>query len=125
MSFKYKIDSSNNYLHISLSGSLLEKQEADNLIEKLNVLLFENKLFFVFNLEDMNFINSTGLNILINMLTKIRNSGGDMAIYNIPKKIKQVLLITKLNSIFNVSQTIGEAENNIANSIKQHQTIKL
>ena len=103
----------------------MEKQQAIELIETMNNLLFDNKIFFVFNLENMNFINSTGLNILINLLTKVRNSGGDMSIYNVPKKIKQVLLITKLNSIFNVSQTIGEAEKNISNSIKQHQSIKL
>lgn len=122
MEFNYKIKNATNYNHVTLSGNLLEKNEADLLLETLNGMLYENKLFFVFDLENMNFINSTGLNILINMLTKIRNCGGDMAIYNVPRKINQVLLITKLNSIFNVSQTLGEAERNIANSIKQHQT---
>lgn len=125
MEFNFKITQQDKVMHIALSGDLLNKSDADALIDKLNGLLYENKIYYVFNLEEMNFINSTGLNILINMLTKIRNSGGDMAIYDVPKKIKQVLLITKLNSIFNVSQTFDEALKHISKSITQHQSSKL
>ena len=121
MEFNFKIKQESKYCIVYLSGSLLEKNDSIELTDTLNNYLNSHNLFYILDLDRMNYINSTGLNILINILTKVRNRGGDMAVINVPKKIKQVLLITKLNSIFNVSQTIGEAERSIYNAIKQYQ----
>ena len=38
-------------------------------------------------------MNSTGLNILINILTKSRNAGGETVIANIPEKVKQLMIM--------------------------------
>ena len=54
-------------------------------------------------------MNSSGLNVMINVLTKSRKAGGEVAIANVTKKIKELLIITKLNSFFNVSESIDEA----------------
>lgn len=118
MEFHYKIEQKEHYALVSLNGNLLKRDDAFELIEAIEQLVFTNNTYFALNLEQMDYINSSGLNVLINLLTKIRNSGGEMAVYNVPKKIQQLLLITKLNSIFNVSQTLGEAERTLANAMK-------
>lgn len=54
-------------------------------------------------------MNSSGLNTLIQLLTKTRNSGGETVIYNMNKKINELLLITKLNTLFKIVETEQEA----------------
>jgi anti-sigma B factor antagonist len=113
MDFNYSIKTHTNYTEILLSGNLLDSESGDALKNEIEQIIHENKLYFIFNLAEMNYLNSSGLNVLISLLTKIRNHGGELAVYQVPKKIKQVFLITKLNSIFNVVDTIGEAEKQI------------
>jgi len=55
-------------------------------------------------------MNSTGLSILINLFTQTRNRGGELVITNIPEKINNLLVITKLNSIFNIEDTVEDAK---------------
>jgi anti-sigma B factor antagonist len=47
-------------------------------------------------------MNSTGLNVLLNILSKARKSGGEAVICCVPEKIKSLLVITKLINVFSV-----------------------
>lgn len=64
---------------------------------------------FVVDLEQMDFMNSTGLTFLISILTRSRNAGGDVAIANLSENIKKILLVTRLNSAFSVYENIEDA----------------
>ena len=55
-------------------------------------------------------MNSTGLSILINILTQTRSKGGEVIIANVPEKINKLLLITKLNSVFTIKDNIELAK---------------
>ena len=57
----------------------------------------------------MKFINSTGLSVLINILTKSKNAGGDMVIVSIPEQLSNLLVITKLTDVFPQAATKEEA----------------
>ena len=54
-------------------------------------------------------MNSSGLNTLIQLLTKARVAGGEAVLYNMNKKINELILITKLHTLFKVSDTQSEA----------------
>ncbi|MBK6523287.1 MAG: hypothetical protein IPG08_13725 [Sphingobacteriaceae bacterium] len=43
------------------------------------------------------------------MLTKARKVGGEAVLYNLNKKIQELILITKLNTLFKVANTKEEA----------------
>jgi len=47
--------------------------------------------------------------VLINILTKSRNSGGEAIITNVPEKINNLIITTKLNTVFAVTKSIEEA----------------
>ncbi|MCB0494437.1 MAG: STAS domain-containing protein, partial [Cyclobacteriaceae bacterium] len=47
-------------------------------------------------------INSSGLGVLITLLTKARKVGGEVVLANPSAYIKNLLLITKLNTIFKI-----------------------
>jgi len=70
---------------------------------------------FILNLENLEIINSLGLNTFIKIFTKSRNSGGDLYIVNISDKINQVLLLTKLNTVLNIATSLKEAKELLKN----------
>lgn len=110
MNFSYKIKKDNNFIHISFVGNLMNKQQVQDLLEEIEFHSNEGFNKIIIDLSAMKYMNSTGLNILINIFTQTRSKGGDVIITNIPEKIKKLLVITKLNSIFNIEETVDKAK---------------
>ncbi|MCO6498973.1 MAG: STAS domain-containing protein [Vicingus serpentipes] len=110
MSFSYQINTEDELLIVTLSGNLINKQQAEDLMNELDFYLNEGNNKVVINLDDMMYMNSTGLNVLINIFTRVRNRDGEVVLTNIPEKINKLLLVTKLNSIFNVEKTLEDAK---------------
>lgn len=109
MSFSFSNSKQEKYVLFELKGNLLDKESAEDLVNLFNDYLIDNDQYFIFSLAEMDYLNSTGLNVLIGLLTKVRNSGGELVVCNVPSKINQLLLITKLNTVFKVAQTVEEA----------------
>ena len=109
MEFSYKILPQGNSNVIFLDGILNDKAQAQPLLDEIDQLILSNSNKFVISMKDSKYINSTGLNVLINILTKARKAGGDAIISDVPAKINELLLITKLNTVFTVTSTVDEA----------------
>lgn len=106
-----------------MAYSFLEKDgvqilNVDNLLNPLDnqeiIRAVEDKIEakfteFVVDLDQMDFMNSTGLTFLISILTRSRNAGGDVAIANLSENIKKILLVTRLNSAFSVYENVADA----------------
>jgi anti-sigma B factor antagonist len=58
----------------------------------------------------MDYMNSSGLNVLVNILTKARSHSGEVVVSNVSGKVKELFLITKLNTLFQVTESLEEAE---------------
>ena len=43
--------------------------------------------------------------------------GGDAVIVNVPEKIKKLLLISKLNTVFTIKDSVGQANEILTNSL--------
>jgi anti-sigma B factor antagonist len=62
----------------------------------------------VIDLEKVRYISSSGLGLLITLLTKMKNSGGELLLTAPSEHVKKLLLITKLNGIFKVLDSIND-----------------
>ncbi len=98
-----------------LSGKVMGKDESNNLLSTVDDYTFDGTTHFVLDLTKLDYINSSGLNALINVLTKSRNAGGDTILCSVNEKISKLFLITKLNTLFTITkdendaiQTLGE-----------------
>jgi anti-sigma B factor antagonist len=109
MSFITTLTSKEPVAVIALYGELIDRTQAQELTDLVNRLSEEGQNKFVLELSELKYMNSSGLNVLINALTKARKNGGDLVIAGISKKVKELLLVTKLNSVFTVTDTIEEA----------------
>lgn len=110
MSFSFEIEKTEELILISLQGNLMGKEQAQLLLDEIDFFFNEGLKKIIIDLSEMRYMNSTGLNILINIFTQARNKGGEVVIANIPEKINQLLIITKLNSIFNIEKTVEDAK---------------
>lgn len=104
MILDYKIVDENKVQILFLSGELIDKNQANDLITHVNELLEAGNHKFIIDLTDLKYMNSSGLNVLIQLLTKTRNNGGDSVICNVSKKVNELLIITKLNTLFKVAE---------------------
>ena len=110
MSFSFEIKKDEGLILISLKGNLMGKEQVHGLLDEIDFFFNEGLKKIIINLSEMEYMNSTGLSVLINIFTQTRNKGGEVVITNIPEKINQLLIITKLNSIFNIEETVEEAK---------------
>ncbi len=92
-----------------LVGRLMDQQQADRLMTALDTELNAGHTSVILDMGDLQYMNSTGLNILINVLTRTRNAGGDALIARVSSSVRQLFVVTKLDSVFVITATVEEA----------------
>ena len=90
-------------------GKIMGGPDATILHEKLHELIEHGKKKFVIDLSQVEWMNSTGLGIMISGLTTLRNNKGELKLANVTEKIKSLLVITKLASVFEAYDSVDEA----------------
>ena len=95
---------------VNLIGKIIDQTTSQALVNEITELLSADKNLVIINLEKVEYINSNGLNSLISILTKTRTRGGEVVLCNINEKVEKLLLITKLNSVFNIEDSIENAK---------------
>ena len=63
-------------------------------------LLDEGKKKILLNLGDVSYVDSSGIGELVSSYTTTNNNGGQLKLLNLTKKIQDLLLITKLLTVF-------------------------
>lgn len=94
---------------IRLQGSVMGGPDATALNDELHKLVGQKKKKIVLDLESVESMNSSGLGMLINALTTLKNAGGELKIASASKKIENLLVITKLTTVFELFPTAKKA----------------
>jgi anti-sigma B factor antagonist len=94
---------------IELDGSVLGGPDATALNDALHKLAEKKKKQIVIDLSGVQTMNSSGLSMLINGLTTIKNAGGELRLAAASKKIESLLVITKLSTVFTLFPTVKKA----------------
>lgn len=92
-----------------MAGRLVDKVEAVEVSVEIEEELNEGTSNFLIDLTDLEYMNSTGLNILINLMNKTRNEGGEAVIIGATPRIKSLFSVTKLDSVFTLKANRDEA----------------
>ena len=99
-----------------MAGRLMDQKEADHMMEVLeNELGDQRDLHVLLEMSQLQYMNSTGLNILISVRTRTRKSGGDVLISGMSTGVRQLFLVTKLDSVFTIKDTMEEALASLSN----------
>ncbi|MEJ2195899.1 MAG: STAS domain-containing protein [Ignavibacteriaceae bacterium] len=104
-----KIDEKYNAVVLELKGKLMGGPFMQEMNETLHKFIDEGKKNVVIDLGGVSFVSSSGIGILISAYTTMKNNGGNLKIANISDKVKGLLSITKLDSIFEHYSEVDEA----------------
>jgi anti-sigma B factor antagonist len=96
---------------IEPKGKIMGGPESTALHDLLHELIEQDKKSVVIDLSKVDWMNSTGLGLLISGLTTLRKSGGELKLANVTDKIQSLLTITKLVTVFKTFDTVDEAVN--------------
>ena len=70
--------------------------------DKVQSLLDKGTRFFVLNLAELDYMDSSGLGQLISIWTSVRTSGGNLVLLKAGPRIRRLLVTTRLQVIFDV-----------------------
>lgn len=90
----------NGVVILEPKGKIMGGPDATILHDQLHDLIANDKKKVIIDLSKVEWMNSTGLGILISGLTTLRNNGGELKLARVTDKIESLLTITKLITVF-------------------------
>ena len=94
-----KLNDEKGFWDISVEGEL-DVSTADKLKEYLHNLADEKILDMKINLDTLDYIDSTGLGVMIGVLKKLKMDNKEIYILNPKSNVKKIFTITGLDKIF-------------------------
>ena len=85
---------------LDLSGKITIGEGSVQLREAVRGLLENGKKKILLNLGDVSYVDSSGIGELVSSYTTTNNQGGQLKLLNLTKKIQDLLMITKLLTVF-------------------------
>ena len=85
---------------LDLQGRLVVGPEATDLRRRFTQLLDQEIKRIILNLKHLDFIDSTGLGTLVIGHSTLEHAGGGMKLLNLSKRSAQLLILTKLSTVF-------------------------
>lgn len=98
-----------NIMMVDLSGRIALGEGSALLRKTIRDLLEGGRTKIILNLGDINYIDSSGIGELVSGFTAVRNRQGELKLLNLTRKVKDLLQITKLFTVFEVYTDEGEA----------------
>ena len=98
-------------LILDLSGKLPIGEGDELLKDKINSLIQQGRRKLVLNLAGVPYIDSAGLGEFVRTYTTVSRQGGNLKLLNLTKRITDLLMITKLLTVFDTYDSEQEALN--------------
>jgi anti-sigma B factor antagonist len=94
---------------LALDGRIVLGEETSTLREKVKSLLGQGKKNIVLNLNNVTLIDSSGLGALVAAYSSAKSGGASLRLSNLGTRFNELLQITKLYTVFEVSETEADA----------------
>jgi len=94
---------------VDLSGRITLGEGSVVLRDTVKDLVGKGQKSIVLNLGDVTYIDSSGIGELVSAFTSVRNQGGELKLLNLTKKVRDLLQITKLYTVFDVKDDEASA----------------
>ena len=94
-----QLNSSNNYWEVSVDGEL-DVSTAEELKKYLHKLVDERNIDMRLNVENLDYIDSTGLGVMIGILKRLKIENKEVYIEKPKNNVRKIFNITGLDKIF-------------------------
>lgn len=90
----------NNVVILDLKGKILFGDGIEELRASINSAIKENEKNLLLNFAEVPYLDSTGLGEVVRSYTTLKKVGGTVKIVNLTNKVKDLLTVTKLITVF-------------------------
>jgi anti-sigma B factor antagonist len=87
---------------VDVAGRITLGEGSSALRDLLKEMVGKGQKKILLNLGDVSYIDSSGIGELVSGFTTVTNNGGEMKLLNLNKRVKDLLQITKLYTVFDV-----------------------
>src|SRR4029078_456737 len=94
---------------LDIKGKVTVGEGNELLKDKVNSLVNQGYKKIVLHLEGVPYIDSSGLGEIVSAYTTVSRLGGSMKLVNLTARIKDLLAITKLLTVFETFDSEGDA----------------
>ena len=102
MSVKLSIRQMNDVSVVDVSGRITLSDGSSTLRDALRAMASEGRKKILLNLKDVFYIDSSGLGALVSSFATLTNQGVQLKLLNLTHRVKDLLMITKLLTVFDV-----------------------
>jgi len=85
---------------LEVSGKVMGGPDAEKFSNMTTSLIDDGCKKLIIDLSDVPWMNSSGVGILIKAYTSMRNAGAQVKFLNINERVKSILMVTKLLTVF-------------------------
>lgn len=90
----------NDVVIFDLKGKILIGEGIEQLREAINSTIKEKETKILLNFKDVPYLDSTGLGEVVRSYTSVKKEGGSVKIINLTQKVRDLLSVTKLITVF-------------------------
>ncbi len=94
---------------LDLKGKITLNEGDEVLKDKVNSLIMQDKKRILLNLAEVPYIDSAGLGEIVRTYTTVNRQGGQLKLVNLTKRITDLLMITKLLTVFETFEVEQDA----------------
>ena len=94
---------------VDVAGRITLGEGSSALRDTMRELVGKGQKKILLNLGDVTYIDSSGIGELVSGFTTVTNSGGQLKLLGLNKRVKDLLQITKLYTVFDVHEDEGGA----------------
>src|SRR5436190_2751308 len=94
---------------IDVAGRITLGEGSSALRDAMRELIGKGQKQILLNLGDVSYIDSSGIGELVSGFTTVTNAGGNLKLLNLNKRVKDLLQITKLYTVFDVYEDEASA----------------
>lgn len=114
---KYQAELKDDILFIRLQGDVIAGADTEAMMREVDNAQRTNVQLCAVDLSHTRFMDSSGIGVLVSLLTKFRNKGGELVLIKPSDHIRKLLIVTKLNAIFTIAENDSFAAQFLKESI--------
>lgn len=96
---------------LDVNGRLVAGEEATALRDHIRELCAAGSSRAILNLQGVDYVDSTGLGTLVICFTTLRKAGGGLKLVNLTRRNLELVVLTKLETVFEIFNDEQEAIN--------------
>jgi anti-sigma B factor antagonist len=100
-----------NVTVLDLAGNIRMGEDTIKLRTALRVLVKEGERNILLNLANISQIDSSGLGEMVSGYVSVRKSGGELKLLHLTDRVREIMVITKLVTVFESYENEAEAIN--------------